>query len=116
VRLTTWSHFVEKFEQLTDVLCGAAQFGVDPCKEERFRDLRNWFLEHYYEHSVRLRKELAKSSQIPFVDMQSSIEPNMDPFEAIFLPRTLPELLAHDQGNLIGLISSVSDAVYSAGD
>jgi len=109
-RRTTWPVFVEHFEAFTEVLCCAAQFGVTSDDERRYADLREWFLEHYYEHAARVRQQLSRLSPAKNAGV------SVDPLEAIFLPRSLKELLLHDRGNLIGQISGLSDAVYFAGE
>jgi hypothetical protein len=111
---SSWGTFVHKFEQFTDVLCVAAQFGVDDRLDQRYRSLRAWFTEHYYHHTSRLRPHLGSDDRgVTTGGHALDAASRMDRFEAIFLPRSLAELLAHDDGNLISLVSDVSRAVYA---
>lgn len=110
-RKAHWRTFIEKYERFTDVLCAAAKHGISPEGEIEYGALRSWFMDHYYDHAPRLRQQMHGFAFAPGAGGADG-QP-MDTFEAIFLPRTLVELLAHDDGNLIGLVSSVSQAIYS---
>jgi len=114
-RGSSWPTFVDQFEQFTDMLCAAAQYGITPGREQEYMALRHWFTEHYYEHAHRIRPYLDSSqpNAEPTGEAGAATSRTMDRFEAIFLPRTLAEVLNHDDGNLISLVSQVSSAVYS---
>jgi hypothetical protein len=108
-----WQIFVEKFEQFTGVLCAAAQHGITQGSEQEYLGLRTWFLENYYEHAAMLRPHMGSNTEDSLAESAGSPGSAMDRFEAIFLPRTLKELLTHDDGGLISLVSRVSHAVYA---
>jgi hypothetical protein len=111
--------FLDQFERFTDVLCCAAQFGVSESLEDDYAALRTWFAEHYYEHADRVRPHLHYAASDDALHSQLSgpaamaTNRQMDRFEAMFLPRSLGELLSHDNGQLISHISFISSAVYA---
>jgi hypothetical protein len=108
-----WRTFVDKFERFTPVLCTAAQYGVTQASEQEYLDLRTWFLDNYYELAPRLRPHMGSDVFGRLAGAYASQDRALDGFEAIFLPRTLNELLARDSGDLICVISQLSQAVYS---
>ncbi|HEY3328934.1 MAG TPA: hypothetical protein VGK19_02850 [Capsulimonadaceae bacterium] len=114
-RGSSWHTFVEQYERFTDMLCASAQYGVNEHREQEYLALRHWFTEHYYEHAHRIRPLLDSTHAIaqPIGHASAASSRTMDRFESIFLPRTLREVLMHDDGNLIHIVSQVSQAVYS---
>jgi hypothetical protein len=118
-RPSSWPVFLDQFERFTDVLCCAAQFGVSESLEHDYIALRDWFGEHYYEHADRVRPHLHYAGSDDPLHSQLSgptamaTDRQMDRFEAMFLPRSLGELLSHDNGQLISHISFISSAVYA---
>ncbi|MDR3710265.1 MAG: hypothetical protein P4L33_18365 [Capsulimonadaceae bacterium] len=111
-RSASWDVFVEKFEKFTHLLCSAAQYGATSTIELEYLALRAWFLAHYYDHAPTIRASLGEDAALVY-DVAADASCQMDRFEAVFLPRTIQELLAHDDGTLISLISRISQAVYS---
>jgi len=111
-QIASWASFVEKFEKFTHILCSAAQYGANPALELEYDGLRTWLLAHYYDHAATIRSRMGDDIFEPHAAGDDAAV-RMDRFEAIFLPRTIQELLAHDDGTLISLISQISHAVYS---
>ena len=113
-----WREFLDRYEQFTDVLCVAAKSGCDDHLESKYAVLRRWFMEHYYRVAPRLRPYLEAEGNpldlpLPHVlDQSTGLRRPMDAFEAIFMPKTLSEVLNSDQGDLISRVSHVSSAVY----
>ena len=114
----TWNAFVERYERFCEVLCCAAKEGASDSHESEYLRLRCWFMENYYRHAPRLREYL-EESEIPFAaagvvihDNTNGVRHHVDGFEALFLARTLREVLTRDHGNLIRHISVVSTAVF----
>ncbi len=114
-----WSSFVDRYEQFTDVLCGAAKNGCTRQLESEYSLLRRWFLEHYYRVAPRLRPYLeascARTRPLPMLEHPTGLKREMDRFEAVFVPVSLHEVLEGDNGDLIESISRLSEAVYLCG-
>jgi hypothetical protein len=96
---------------LVAVLCLAAQEGVTPEREARYREQRTWFVKNY----AGVKSELGR-----FMDTdESDTAPGMwgrrscDAFEALFLPTTLQGMLTADNGHLIGRLMRTQNAMMA---
>lgn len=80
--------FEEKYEDLVDLLCWAAKEGVQSDRDARYAELRRWMLAHYRTVRPRLR---------PYFQETSTAE-CADPFEALFFPERLSEVIHAENG------------------
>ncbi len=80
---TSLHQFAEHYEDLIDLLCSAAREGIFPHKETEYETLRLWFQKHYVSIRPMLRSEMKDWEGI------------MDPFEELFIPETLAEVINH---------------------
>lgn len=80
---TSLQQFSEHYEDLIDLLCSAAREGIFPHKETEYEHLRLWFQKHYVSIRSMLRSEMKEWEGI------------MDPFEELFIPQTLEEVITH---------------------
>lgn len=114
-----WLDFVDQYERFTDVLCAAAQWGCNPAKESEYAQMRRWFVANYYRLAARIRPyldtEFAEDLQVggaPTITDYAGQKRTLDVLEALFLPLTLRDVLAGDNGNLIPHIARISAVVY----
>lgn len=111
-----WDDFVAQYEQFTGVLCAAARHGVNHEYETEYAGLRRWFVTHYYRVAARVRPYLdaefaGDGVQVAVADYAGQ-KRVLDALEALFLPPTLRDVLAHDGGSLIPRVARLSEAVY----
>lgn len=99
----SWSDFLRHYERFTDVLCVAAKTGITDRLEAEYAVLRFWFTQHYPHFSSRIRTLLIGAAAPPA---------EKDPFEAVFSPVSLRDLLAADSGDLICRVTEISDSFY----
>jgi hypothetical protein len=112
-----WQDFIDRYESFTGVLCAAAKSGCDDGRESEYALLRRWFVANYYRISGRLRPVLDAEFaheviSAPLIADYAGQKRALDPLEALFLPATLGDVLAHDTGDLIPRVVRISTAVY----
>lgn len=88
--------FEEKYEGLIDLICWAAKEGVQATHETRYAELRVWMKLHYRSMRARLRRYSA--------DPKAARE-NNDPFEALFGPGNVDEVINAD-GNIENIMAA----------
>jgi hypothetical protein len=81
--------FYDAYSDLVELICDAAQIGLEPWMEEKYSSYRLAFAE------ICVRSEFAISAD----------------FDALFLPYTLEEHLKTDEGQRISCLSRTSAAV-----
>ncbi|HEY0866583.1 MAG TPA: hypothetical protein VGE01_04365 [Fimbriimonas sp.] len=99
--------FYEKYEDLVEVLCDAAQYGPTPKLERQYESLRRWMQEHY--PKVR-----------PFVlaFLREEVEPcpSNDAFAALVAKEDLDAFLREDDGRMIARITHTREALNLYGE
>lgn len=97
--------FYEQYEQLVDVLCWAARDTVHDGCDERYQQVRAWLMKHY----APVRRAMA-----PFIRQAISEgdgNPQDDPFEKLFAPAHVMQVIEGDEGDLLGRIILTRDIV-----
>lgn len=111
-----WLLFIDQYETFTDVLCASAKAGCDPHRESEYAQLRCWFVANYYRTAARVRPyleaEFCEAAILHNIVDYAGQKRCLDALEALFLPRTLREVLKHDTGDLIPRVARISEALY----
>lgn len=97
--------FYEHYEQLVDVLCWAARDTVHDGCDEQYRQVREWLLKHY----APVRRAMT-----PFIRQvlsEGDGNPQEDPFEKLFAPAHVMQVIESDEGDLLGRIILTRDIV-----
>lgn len=97
--------FYEQYEQLVDVLCWAARDTVHDGCDEKYQQVRAWLVKHY----APVRRAMA-----PFIQQaisEGGVDPQEDPFERLFAPAHVMQVIEGDQGDLLGRIILTRDIV-----
>ncbi|MDW8289370.1 MAG: hypothetical protein RMM06_01495 [Armatimonadota bacterium] len=97
--------FYEHYEQLVDLLCWAARDTVHDGCDEQYQRVRAWLRQHY----APLRKAMA-----PFIRqvlLETGGNPQQDPFEPLFAPTHVMQVIESDAGDLLGRIIITRDIV-----
>ncbi|MFZ4506945.1 MAG: hypothetical protein ACOYON_04520 [Fimbriimonas sp.] len=92
------ARFYERYEDLVDVLCDAAQYGPNPSLEGRYTALRAWVHRAYAEVQ-------------PFVACYLREAGTPDPFLALAQEDSLSDALLKDDGHLILRITQTREAL-----
>lgn len=90
--------FYDRYEQLVDVLCWAARDTVHDGCDERYQQVRSWLIEHY----APVRQALA-----PFIQQVNAEHygnRHEDPFEKLFAPKQVMQVIEQDEGDLLDRI------------
>lgn len=90
--------FYEQYEQLVDVLCWAARDTVHDGCDEQYQQVRNWFTEHY----APVRRAMAPIIRQVLAEQDGN--PKEDPFEKLFAPAHVMQVIGGDEGDLLGRI------------
>ncbi len=96
----TVHEFVERYEDLIDLLCWSANEGVKDHHRVRYTRLREWFIDHYH----ALRPDLVR--YLPEGWDRNAL---CDPFESLFIPVHLDAVVNSD--TVIGHITATRAAV-----
>jgi hypothetical protein len=86
--------FAERYDDLVDLLCWAAQAGPDDEARDRYRRLREWFLSSY-ESARPVLLEYLEPDDEDTRPLCSGPTPR-DAFESLFLPEEIDALLHGD--------------------
>lgn len=90
--------FYDRYEQLVDVLCWAARDTVHDGCDEKYQQVRKWFLQHY---------ALVRRAMAPFIQQvlsQQGGNPREDPFARLFMPAHVMQVIEQDEGDLLSRI------------
>lgn len=90
--------FYDRYEQLVDVLCWAARDTVHDGCDEQYQQVRNWLMDNY--SAVRRTLE-------PFIQQavaENGGDARKDPFEQLFAPAHVMQVIEQDEGDLLGRI------------
>jgi hypothetical protein len=101
--------FEERYDDLVGLLCVAAQEGVTPGREAKYREQRGWFVSHY----ERVKPEVSRFLQADESDLAPGLwgHRSCDAFEALFRPGNIAAMLSADGGNLIGRLMRTQAAL-----
>ncbi len=97
--------FYDRYEQLVDVLCWAARDTVHDGCDEQYREIRGWLMDNY----APMRRALE-----PFIQQalaESDHNTRQDPFEMLFAPEHVMQVIEQDDGDLLGRIILTRDIV-----
>jgi len=90
--------FYEQYEQLVDVLCWAARDTVHDGCDEQYRQVRSWMMKHY----APMRRAMAPFIRQVLSERGSNLRE--DPFEELFTPAHVMQVIEGDEGDLLGHI------------
>lgn len=90
--------FYNRYEELVDVICDAAQYGPTSSARGQYLNLQAWMHQHY-------------SVVQPFVTTFLREEHKTDPFIALFCANELDHLLDTDDGSVILQINQTREAL-----
>ncbi|HRJ28047.1 MAG TPA: hypothetical protein PLO61_11135 [Fimbriimonadaceae bacterium] len=114
-RLQDLLTFYDRYEDLVEVLCDAAQYGPEPKLEARYAESRVWMQTHY--RSIRkfvvgfMKLDPADAAQGFLASGQGT-----DAFESLFSAATLEEFLRVDDGLMIDRIERTREALALYGE
>jgi hypothetical protein len=98
--------FYERYEELVETLCDAAQYGPTPKLERSYLAQRDWIRENY----GRLRPFL-----VSFLRMEPE-DGRADAFESLVAAEDLGEFLGADDGGMISRITRTREALVLYGE
>lgn len=104
------AQFYSKYEDLVELLCDAAQYGPNAPSNERYDQLRGYFLKAYPE----MRKYVSAYLDLRVEDAEHALDlygQPADAFEALFAMPTLDAQLRADDGNMITRIIRTREAL-----
>jgi hypothetical protein len=107
--------FYDRYEQLVEVLCDAAQYGPAPKLERSYEELRKWMEGRY----GGLRPYVVAYLRYSAEDAELSLAVGgrgADAFEALVAAPTLAEFLEHDDGGMISRITRTREALNLYGE
>jgi hypothetical protein len=99
--------FYERYEDLVEVLCDAAQYGPNPKLTRQYADLRRWMQEHY----PRVRPFL-----LAYLRDDLSSGDTGDAFAGLVSEETLDAFLDRDDGLMISRITRTREALNLYGE
>lgn len=107
--------FYERYEDLVETLCDAAQYGPDARLEARYAEVRLWMQAGYPDLrrfvSAYLRYDPGDAARSQ--DLHGT---GRDAFEALFAANNLDEFLRGDDGRMIERIDRTREALGRYGD
>jgi len=109
------AEFYNRYEDLVDILCGAARYGPDPGLEARYGQVRSWMMRGYGE----LRPYATAYLMFDESDATQSLALHGyggDAFEALFAATTLDEFLRVDDGLMMSRIERTREALTLYGE
>lgn len=107
--------FYNRYEDLVDVLCGAARYGPDPSLESKYGELRTWMMRCY----AGIRPYATAYLMFDEADASQSLALHGyggDAFEALFAATTLDEFLRVDDGLMMSRIARTREALNLYGE
>jgi hypothetical protein len=107
--------FYDRFERLIDVICAGARYGTQPSLAADYHTLSEDMRRLYPE----LRTYVLAYLKVDVRDTQFGIGlsgQTTDAFQCLFCAPSLAELIAADDGGLVGRIERTRDALYRFGD
>lgn len=107
--------FYERYEELVETLCGAAQFGPSAESEARYQRLRGWVEANY----PPVRRYVVAFLRYSAEDAEQGIAlwgKSADAFEALVAAESLDEFLRADDGTMISRINRTRDALSLYGE
>lgn len=96
--------FYERYEELVETLCDAAQYGPTPKLERSYEANRDWMRSEY----VSMRPYVVGYLQVE--------EGTGDAFEALVASDNLGQFLNSDDGNMISRITATREALTLYGE
>lgn len=90
--------FYDRYEQLVDVLCWAARDTVHDGCDEQYQQVRRWMLDNYAPIHRALKPFIRR------VVAESDGDLRKDPFEHLFAPAHVMQVIEQDDGDLLGRI------------
>ena len=109
-RLGDLTAFSDRYEDLVEVLCNAAQFGTNAKAERNYTDIRAEYLRRY----ASIRTMLTAFLEISPDDEASGIKlmgRPLDAFELLVAPKSIEEFLTCDDGNMISRLTRTQEAI-----
>jgi len=109
------NEFTDRYEDLVEVLCSAAQFGPSPKLDAVYTDLRRIYDVQY----ASLRPFLISYLEFVPNDEQGGLKlcgRPLDAFEAIVAATDLHELIRQDDGSMISRINRTREALARYGE
>jgi hypothetical protein len=107
--------FYDRYEDLVETLCNAAQYGPDSRQETNYGELREWMQANYppvrrfvSAYLVYDPKDAARAQDLHVM--------GRDAFEALFAPPTVEEFLKSDDGQMIARIERTREALNRYGE
>ncbi|MDW8320661.1 MAG: hypothetical protein RMM08_04800 [Armatimonadota bacterium] len=97
--------FYERYDQLVDVLCWAARDTVHDGCDEKYQQIRNWLVKNY----APVRRAMAPFIQQAIFERDVNLQE--DPFEKLFAPAHVMQVIEGDEGDLLGRIILTRDIV-----
>jgi hypothetical protein len=97
-----YAAFVERYEELVDLLCWAAKDGVHTERDARYAALREWMQLNYHKLRPQLRAHL------------DAWEGPFDPFEELFAPECIDAVINDIAGITYVMQTRVALEAYSA--
>ncbi|AIE83467.1 hypothetical protein [Fimbriimonas ginsengisoli] len=98
--------FYERYEELVEILCDAAQYGPTPKLARSYLNHRDWFRDQY----ARIRPFL-----VSFLRMEPE-DDRADAFEALVASDDLEGFLSTDDGSMISRITRTREALVLYGE
>ena len=102
--------FHDRYEDLIEVLCSAANYGPEPKLEQSYLTIRAWMHDNY----PTIQEQIAPFLLIDEDSDRATIEYNgaaPDAFYALFGPGDLREFLRADDGRMINRILRTREAI-----
>lgn len=109
------AEFYQRYEDLVDILCGAARYGPDPSLEAKYGVIRSWMMRCY----TNIRPYAVAYLMFDETDASQSLALHGyggDAFEALFAATTLEEFLRVDDGLMMSRIARTREALNLYGE
>lgn len=84
--------FETRYQSLVDLLCWAAKDGVHAHRDERYAELRGWFLVHYETIRPALAHHL-ETEEEDILPVEEGTPIPRDAFESLFLPANVDAII-----------------------
>lgn len=108
-------HFRERYEELVEAVCDAAQYGPTPKLERVYGAERNWVRERYPAIRPYVISYLSMEPEDADVGLANGGPPT-DAFEALLSANSLDGLLRIDDGCMISRITRTREALVLYGE
>lgn len=110
IRKSELAIFSHQYEQLVELLLGAAQFGTDDLKENLYRNLKSYLGEAY----PKIRPSILAFLKFSVTDAETCLRMGAgfgDAFQALWAGETLAQVIEEDGGDLADRLYRTSLAV-----